>query len=103
MDALKEESLTSQKDWESHNLADIPALARQRAPTTFLGREQFQSSLMACTEELVANLDAAQLGGVLQALLSQLLPVSEPPIRGPRARARLRRLAGQVKRRLTSP
>lgn len=101
VDALKAESLTSQKDWESHNLADITELARQLTPTTFLAREQFQSSLTAYAEELVANLDAAQLNGVLQALLSQLLPVSEPPVRGPRAR--LRRLAGRVKRRFTSP
>lgn len=101
VDALKGESLTSTKDWESHNLADITALARQLTPTTFLTREQFQPSLTTYTEELVANLDAAQLNGVLQALLSQLLPPSAAPNRG--ARARLRRLGGRLKRRLTSP
>lgn len=101
LDALKAESLTSENDWESHNLADITTLARQLAPTTFLPREQIRHTLTTYTEELVANLDAAQLDGVLQALISQLLPPSEAPIRG--TRARLRRLAGRVKRRLTSP
>lgn len=101
LDALKAESLTSQHDWESHNLADIAALAQQLAPTTFLPREQIRHTLTTYTEELVANLDAAQLGGVLGALLSQLLPASEPPIKG--TRARLRRLASRLKRRLTSP
>ncbi|AFY29234.1 glycosyltransferase family 61 protein [Cyanobium gracile] len=101
VDALKAESLTSENDWESHNLANISALAHQLAPKTHLPREQIRHTLTICTEELVANLDAAQLAGVLQALLYQLLPPSEPPISG--TRAQLRRLAGRLKRRLTSP
>ncbi|MCT0208451.1 hypothetical protein [Synechococcus sp. CS-1332] len=73
LDALKAEILTSPKDWESRTLADMPALANQLAPTTFLPSEQIWHTLMAHTKELVAHGDAAQMEGVLVALLSQLV------------------------------
>jgi hypothetical protein len=101
LDALLGEGLTSQKDWESHNLADLSALARQLAPTTLLPRQEIRNTVAAYAEDLVTHTSTAQLRGILQELLCQLLPPVDAPPRG--VRARLRRLAARIKRRLTSP
>jgi hypothetical protein len=112
LDALLGEGLTSQKDWESHNLADLASLARQLAPTALLPREEIRDVLAAYTEDLVAHTNAAQLGGILQELLSQLLSPADAVPRGARARLRqlgrrlrsgLGLLTARLKRRLTSP
>jgi len=101
LNTLTAESLTSQKEWESHNLANLAALVPRLAPKTCLPRDQILTAAATCTEELMAHTSAEQLGRVLTELLTLVAyPVDQPP-RG--LKARLRRLAGRVKRRLTSP
>lgn len=112
LDTLVAEGLTSQNDWESHNLADLAALARQLAPKTFLPQEQIQAAAANCAAELMDHVSTDQLAPILTALISQLAQPATPTPQGPkeqlrrlkqRGRQGLGRLAGRLKRRLTSP
>ncbi len=112
MNVLLAENLTSEKDWESHNLADLAALARRLAPHVVLSRQQIRDTLSVYGSELVANSSSKQLGRIVNALLCQSMPASDEPTSKAasllrRLKQRWRRLmgklAGQWMCRLTSP
>jgi hypothetical protein len=108
LNALLAEGLTSKKDWESHNLANLSSLARQLAPKTFLSREQIRATVSTYVEELVKNSNETQLSEILKVLLSELLPSAETMPRGTLSRLgrlgrRLRRSIGLLATRMKCP
>lgn len=98
VDGLRGEALTSDRDWESHNVADLATLQRQ------LGRDvppvlpqPAENALAAYSQTLVQESTPEQLARVLQALLTAL---ATSPQRPPTRRQRLYR---KVRRLFTSP
>jgi hypothetical protein len=73
MDELLGEALTSDKDWESHNLFDFAALARQLALAAPFPSVQLMRALDSYVQELVRHSSEEQLSGILQGLLAELL------------------------------
>lgn len=94
VDALRGESLTSTRDWESHNLADLAELSRQlagEAPTTL--PEAATEALAAYTRGLVEESTPEQLARMLQALMGALATrPPKPPSRRIRAYRKAREL-----------
>jgi len=94
VDALRGESLTSTRDWESHNLADLAELSRQlvgEAPTAL--PEAATEALAAYTRGLVEESTPEQLARMLQALMGALATrPPKPPSRRIRAYRKAREL-----------
>jgi hypothetical protein len=104
LDELLGEELTSDKDWESHNLADFAALARQLAPAVPFPSEAVKRGLDAYAQQLVRDSSQEQVIGIVRGLLAELLlkdrsqPTTHEGVVAA-VRHRLRRL----RRRFTSP
>lgn len=102
VDALQGEALTSDNDWESHNVADLGGLLRQLGlePPSRLPKPA-EEALAAYAQALQKECTPEQLARVLQALLTSL--VTAPP-KPPSRRGRLyRKVRGLLAARLTSP
>lgn len=94
VDGLREEALTSEKDWESSNVADLAAILRELgiAPPAALSAGG-EAALAAHAQALVETSSPGQLARVLQALIAALATESPPlPSRRQRLKGRLRRL-----------
>jgi hypothetical protein len=98
------EKLTSENDWESHNLADIAALIRQLAPTRAVDPDQLEQVLTTYVESLVDDCSDRQVKGILRGLITHLLVEPNPRPRrgrGPGAGVR-QRLRNLIRRLLPS-
>lgn len=101
VDALEGEGLTSDKDWESHNVADLASVLRQlgiEAPS--LLPKAAEEALAAYCQTLQEQSSPEQLARVLQALLTSL--VTEPARPASRRRRLYRKIRGLWPPRLTS-
>nr|WP_254216884.1 glycosyltransferase family 61 protein [Synechococcus sp. CCY 9618] len=101
LDALIGERLTSEKDWESHNLADIASLARQLVPAGGLSPEVMEPLLASYVEAVVDDCSDIQVKGILRGLIHHLLVAPGAAVRrrawpGARLRQRLGRLLRRV-------
>jgi hypothetical protein len=103
LDELLGEELTSDKDWESHNLADFAALARQLAPAVPFPCEEVKRGLDAYAQELVRDSSQEQVIGIVRGLLSELLLKDRrQPTTRERVVAAVRHRLRRLRRRLTS-
>ena len=94
IDEVVGEGLTSSNDWESHNLLDLGAIARQiLAPLPIKPSAQAEQALGRNLQELAAQLGPEPMGRILEVLISRFL-VAEP--RPPR------RLLSRIRQRLRS-
>ncbi len=101
LDELLGEELTSDKDWESHNLVDFAALARQLAPTVPFPSAEVVTGLDPYAQQLVRASNEEQLTGILRGLLAELLMKDRKPATtreriGAGVRHRLRRLRSRL-------
>jgi hypothetical protein len=104
LDELLGEGLTSDKDWESHNLVDLPALARKLAPAVPFPSDAAKRGLDSYAQELVRESSEEQLTGVLRGLLAELLLKDRmPATTRERLAAGFRHRLRRLRRLLTSP
>lgn len=101
IDEVIGEDLTSGKDWESHNLLDLHAIARRiLAVRQLKPSPQAEQALAGNLEALAAESRPEDLARILQALMSRM--VSPPPRRSAGLRTRLlqglRSLLGRASR-----
>ena len=94
IDEVIGEELTSANDWESHNLLDLGAIARQLlAPRPLRASAQAEQALGRNLQELAAQLGPEPMARILEVLIRRFL-VAEP--RPPRRL--LRRLSQRLRR-----
>jgi len=104
LDQLLGEELTSDKDWESHNLADFAALARQLAPAVPFPSAEVKQGLDAYAEELVRDSSQEQVIGIVRGLLAEiLLKDRRQATKRERVIAAVRHRLRRLRCRLTSP
>jgi hypothetical protein len=89
------EELTSANDWESHNLLDLGAIARQLlAPRPVRASALAEQALGRNLQELAAQLGPEPMARILEVLIRKFLVAEPQPPRGllSRFRQRVRRL-----------
>jgi hypothetical protein len=88
------EELTSANDWESHNLLDLGAIARQLlAPRPLTASAQAEQALGRNLQELAAQLGPEPMGHILEVMIRRFLVADSRPSR---------RLLSRIRQRLRS-
>ena len=91
IDQVVGEELTSANDWESHNLLDLGAIARQiLAPLPIKPSAQAEQALGRNLQELAAQLGPEPMGRIVEVLIRRFLVAEPQPPRRLRSRIRQR-------------
>ena len=86
-DQVVGEELTSANDWESHNLLDLGAIARQiLAPLPIKPSAQAEQALGRNLQELAAQLGPEPMGRIVEVLIRRFLVAEPQPPRRLRSR-----------------
>ena len=94
IDEVVGEELTSANDWESHNLLDLGAIARQLlAPRPLRASAQAEQALGRNLQELAAQLGPEPMGHILEVMIRRFLVADSRPSR---------RLLSRIRQRLRS-
>jgi hypothetical protein len=82
IDAIVAQDLTSANDWQSHNLLDLGAIARQiLAPRPVRESAQAEQALSRNLQELATQLGPEPMGRILEVLIRRFLVVEPRPQR----------------------
>jgi hypothetical protein len=97
IDEVIGEELTSSSDWESHNLLDLGAIARQLlAPSPIKASARAEQALGRNLQELAAQLGPEPMGRILEVLILRFLVAEPRPPR--RLLSRLRQRVRSLRR-----